>query len=144
MHLLSNQSKGLFHKAITMSGSAYTPWAIASDEKWAEKLAKKLGWNGKGGETACLAVLRKATPKTIVKMQEKLLTFHDREQFKLFPFAPVIEPYESEQCFMNKYPKDLMDGAWSKDVPVLTGICSNEGYIFYKSNSNRTRLFDLI
>lgn len=134
MHMLSDQSKDLFHKAILMSGTAYAPWAVSSDEEWAEKLAKKLGWDGKGGESACLAVLQKASPRSIVKMQEKITTLEDYKQMKLIPFSPVIEPYESEQCFLKKYSKDLGDSAWSKNVPVLTGICANEGFVFYKRN----------
>lgn len=133
MHLLSNRSKDLFHKAILTSGSAFASWAISSDEQWPQKLAKKLGWNGEGGDAACLAVLQKASPKDIVKKQEEITTVEDRKQFKTFPFSPVIEPYESEQCILNTYPTDLIEDAWSKNVPVLTGLCSNEGHVFYKS-----------
>lgn len=134
MHMLSNRSKDLFHKAILMSGSAYACWAISANEDRPMKLAKKLGWNGEGGDSACLAVLQKASPKAIVKMQEEITTFEDRKRFRFIPFAPCIEPYESEQCFLNKYPTELIEDAWSKHVPVLTGICSNEGLIFYKRN----------
>lgn len=136
MHLISDQSKDLFHKAILTSGSAYAPWAISSDDDWAQRLAKKLGWNGEGGEANCLTVLQEASPKSIIKMQEELTTLEDRKQFKIIPFAPVVEPYVSEQCFLSKFPKDLCDTAWSKQIPLLTGVCSNEGFIFYKSNLN--------
>lgn len=115
-----------------MSGSAYANWAISANEGRPQKLAKKLGWNGEGGDAACLAVLQKASPKAIVKMQEEITTFEDRRRFRFIPFSPVIEPYESEQCFLNGYAADLTENAWSKHVPVLSGICSNEGLIFYK------------
>lgn len=117
-----------------MSGSAYAPWAISSDEEWAQKLARKIGWNGEGGESACLAFLQKAPRKAIIKMQAKVTTLEDHKQFQLIPFIPVIEPYQSEQCFLNKYPNDLADAAWSKNVPVLNGLCSNEAFAFYKCN----------
>lgn len=138
MHLLSNQSKDLFHKAIEMSGTCFAPFAISPEKDWLQRLAKKLGWNGEGGEAACYAILKRASPKAIIKMQEELLTLDDRKQFNLLPFSPVVEPYESEQCFLNKYPKDLIDNAWSKHIPLLTGICSNEGFIFYKSICSRS------
>lgn len=136
MHMLSNRSKDLFHKAILMSGSAYACWAISANEGRPQKLAKKLGWNGEGGDAACLAVLQKASPKAIVKMQEEITTLVDCKRFRFIPFSPVIEPYESEQCFLSGYAKDLIADAWSKHVPVLSGLCSNEGLIFYKRNFN--------
>lgn len=117
-----------------MSGSAFACWAITANENRPQKLARKLGWNGEGGESACLAVLQKASPEAIVKMQEELTTLEDHKRFRFIPFSPVIEPYDSEQCFLNSYAEDLIENAWSKHVPLLTGICSNEGLIFYKSN----------
>lgn len=133
MHMLSDRSKNLFHKAIMMSGNAYACWALASDDDWPQRLAKRLGWNGKGGEAACLAVLRRASPNAIIKMQEEVTTLKDRKRFNSIPFSPVIEPYDSEQCILNQYPKTLIKTAWSKHVPVIVGMCSNDGYVFFKS-----------
>lgn len=134
MHLLSHQSKNLFHKAMVMSGSAYAPWSLSPDGgDWPQRLARELGWDGTGGEKACFRVLQKAKPYAIVKASEKLLTLQDRKQIRIIPFSPVLEPYETPQYFLRKYPAELIDSAWSKHIPIILGVCSNEGLLFYKS-----------
>lgn len=134
MHMLSNQSKNLFHKAIVMSGTAYAPWALSSNGgDWPQRLAKKLGWNGVGGESACLRILQKAKPRSIVQATEKLATIDDCKQITFIAFSPVLEPYETPQCFLRKLPSELIDLAWSKHIPTIIGACSNEGLLFYKS-----------
>lgn len=141
MHMLSDRSKNLFHKAIMMSGNAYSQWALSSEDDRPQRLARKLGWNGEGGESACLAVLQRASTNAIIKMQEEITTLEDRKRYTSIPFSPVIEPYESEQCFLNQYPKNLINSAWSKHVPVIVGVCSNDGYVFFKSNLPQIRTF---
>lgn len=135
MHMLSNQSKDLFHKAIIMSGTAFAPWALLPDGgDWAQRLAKKLGWNGVGGESACLKILQKAKPSAIVQAQDKLsLTTGSKIFDRFIPFPAVLEPYETAQCFLNKYPSETIDSAWSKHIPIILGVCANEGLLFYKS-----------
>lgn len=139
MHLTSNLSKGLFHKAIMMSGTVYAPWAVTPVKDWTQRLAKKLGWNGEGGEKSCLNVLQRASPDAIIKVQDSLLTLQDRKRYVLFPFGPTVEPYESAQSFLTKHPKEIIDVAWSKNIPVIIGACSEEGLLMYKSN-----LFEII
>lgn len=134
MHMLSNQSKNLFHKAIVMSGTAFAPWSLSADGgDWPQRLAKKLGWNGVGGESACLDILQKAKPHSIIQAQDKLLTIDDCKQIRFIPFSPVLEPYETSQCFLSKFPSELIGSAWSKHIPTIIGACSNEGLLFYKS-----------
>lgn len=134
MHLISDLSKGLFHKAIMMSGTVYAPWAITPVPDWSQRIAKKLGWNGEGGEKVCLNVLQRASPDAIIKVQESILTLEDRKRYVLFPFGPTIESYESNQSFFSKDPKELINTAWSKNIPVIIGGCSEEGLLLYKSN----------
>lgn len=131
--MISDMSKGLFHKAIMMSGSAYAPWALTPVKDWTQRIAKKLGWNGEGGEKVCLNVLQHASHDAIIKVQESTLTIEDRKRYVLFPFGPVVEPYESAQCFLKTDPKELLGSSWSKDIPVIIGNCSEEGLLFYKS-----------
>lgn len=71
-HMLSKQSKGLFHKGVPMSGNALHSWAIVPNNNWAERLAKNLGWNGEGGPAEILEYLENADPVQIVIEQEKV------------------------------------------------------------------------
>ncbi|XP_055320705.1 esterase B1-like [Sitodiplosis mosellana] len=140
LHLISDMSKGLFHKAILMSGTAYAPWALSPVKDWTQRIAKKLGWNGEGGEKACANVLQRASHDAIIKVQESTLTLEDRKKYILCPFGPVVEPYESAQCFLKKDPKELAQIAWSKDVPMIMGTCSEEGLLFYKMTMKKPSL----
>ena len=73
-HMLSEMSQGLFHKAIAMSGTVFNPWSIVRLKSNGERLAKALGWDGAGGTKQCMQVLLKASPQSIIKAQETLLT----------------------------------------------------------------------
>lgn len=171
-HMMSEMSNGLFHKAIVMSGTVYSPWAVSTVNDWPQRLARKLGWNGDGGDKACLAVIQNASSDSITKSQESILTLEvsipngiavrifsmpkiylfilqDRKRYVFFTFGPVIEPYESEQCFLSKDPKLIArNNAWSKNIPMIIGGCSDEGLLFHKSElktlSGRMKLHVLI
>lgn len=73
-HLLSDMSRGLFHKAIVMSGSALNPWGICPLKNLAERLAKAVGWTGEGGPVEMMKVLRAARPEALIKAQEAITT----------------------------------------------------------------------
>lgn len=134
MHMVSELSKGLFHKAIMISGNFYMPWVISPITNWTQRVAEKLGWNGHGGDGACLNVLQKASHHAIIKAQDSILTWDERSHYTYFPFSPVIEPYQSENSFLCTDPKELIDVAWAKDMPTIIGYCSEEGLLPYKSN----------
>lgn len=72
-HMVSDLSRGLFQRAIVMSGCVLNNWSVVPRRKFSERLAKALGWNGQGGERAALEVLVKADPESIVREQEVLL-----------------------------------------------------------------------
>lgn len=74
LHLMSDLSKGLFHKAILMSGTALNPWSFCQMKNATERLAKGVGWTGEGGTSEMMNILRTASPDRIIKVQNKLLT----------------------------------------------------------------------
>lgn len=115
-----------------MSGAATAPWAISPIKDWTYRLARKLGWNGDGGDKACLNVIQQTQSSAIIKAQDAILTTDDRKKNVLFTFGPVVEPYESTQCFLAKDPKALFSNAWSKHIPMIAGCCSDEGLLFYR------------
>lgn len=118
-----------------MSGNFFAPWLLLPVSDWPQRIARRLGWNGDGGEKGCLYFLQRSHADTIVKHQMETLTEEDIKSYTFFPFGPTVEPYEAEQCFMSKHPKELLRTSWSKDIPLLVGGCSEEGLLFYKSNS---------
>lgn len=118
-----------------MSGSSYALYGLSCFDTRPHCLAKLLGWNGKGGDAACLKLLQQATPSQIVKVQEDVVSADDLKTSNMMPFGPVIEAYKSEQSFISSDPKDLVGTAWSKHVPVIIGSCSNEGLGIFKSKA---------
>ncbi|CAO1344150.1 unnamed protein product [Diamesa hyperborea] len=128
-HMISNYSRGLFHKAIPMSGVSFNKcWSLVPRRNWAEKLAMKLGYNGIGTEKEILEFLENAEALAIVNACGVLLT--DEEQFGehlLIAFGPVIEPYVTDQTFFDKDVVLMARDAWSKDMNIMIGGSSYEG-----------------
>ena len=99
-HMISNISKGLFHKAIPMSGVSFNKcWSLVPRRNWAEKLAVKLGWNGIGTDKDILEFLENAEALDIVNACGVLLT-DEVEIQKKNHFTWNINPC-LELCFRN-------------------------------------------
>src|SRR5690349_2228857 len=65
-HCVSEQSKGLFNRAIIMSGCVLNDWSITPQLQWPERLARKLGYEGNNEEKNVYEFLQKADPVKIV------------------------------------------------------------------------------
>lgn len=130
--MMSDSAKGLFQRAIPMSGTSFIKtWAFSDKAELTERLAKGLGWDGTGGERKILEILENAEAKDIVEVESKLLT--DDEFFRehiMFPFTPVIEPYVTENTFIAEDPVLAGRKAWSNDIDCLLGATSLEGSLF--------------
>lgn len=50
----------------------------------------------------------------------------------MFPFGPVIEPYETENSVIPQDPLLMIEVAWSRDIDLIIGCTSDEGLIIYK------------
>jgi cholinesterase len=142
--MISDHSKGLFQKAIPMSGSAFCKvWAQVPPLDWPLKLAKHLGYTGKANEKDILEFLEKPDGMAIVQATKKVLTFEEEIGLHiLYAFGPVIEPYVSENCFIPKDPVLMAREAWSKNVDMLIGATSNEGIL--RANSQAEEISRLL
>lgn len=134
-HLISEMSRGLFHKAIAQSGTALNMWSIGPIKDVSERLAKALGWTGEGGYKKLVEILQSAKPENILKAQDKLITREERRHFVTFPFGPQVEPFKSAQCFIPERPVQMSRKAstWNKGIPLMIGGCSNEGLFLYRT-----------
>lgn len=129
-HCVSEQSKGLFRKAIIMSGCVLNKFSLTPQRDWANRLARKLGYEGsETDEEAILDWLRHADPVEIVRVQDSLLEPGERGKISM-AFAPHIEPYETDQTFIREQPLDLVRKAWSNRIDVLIGGTSHEGLMY--------------
>ena len=129
-HMISEQSRGLFHKAILMSGCAFNKtWSLPPKRNFVQRLGKNLGWDGSGGDKKLLEVLENADPFELMKqsLPNNILTDEEFSEFFIFAFCPVIEPYLSDSTFINTDPVMMAREAWSKDVDCIIGATSVEG-----------------
>lgn len=133
--LLTHQTKGLFHKAILMSGTAVSPWARTKDRAQAYRIAKKLGYKAGKNDEQILDYLRKARAGRLVAAAGQILTKEEKKNLLVFIHVPVVEPYETEQCVIPKDPVLMARETWSNDIPVIIGGCANEGYIYNPSKT---------
>lgn len=127
--MMSELTKGLFHRAIPMSGTSFIKaWPFVTKKELTERLAKSLGWDGEGGEKRLLEVLESVSGEDLVTAESKLLTKEEIfAEHICFPFTPVIEPYVNEKTLLTKDPVLLGREAWSNDIDCLLGGTSLEG-----------------
>jgi cholinesterase len=128
-HLISELSKGLFHRAIPQSGVAFNKtWSLHKRRDIPERLAKKAGWDGLGGEKGLLEFLESADHMKITESSFNLLTDEELYEQNLFvAFGPMIEPYITENCLLPKDPILMSREAWGNDIDVIFSGGANEG-----------------
>uniref|UniRef100_W8BG58 Carboxylic ester hydrolase n=1 Tax=Ceratitis capitata TaxID=7213 RepID=W8BG58_CERCA len=140
--MLSEQSKGLIHKGIVMSGSALCPWANLPNKRWAYRLAKALGYQGEDEDADVYKFLLNTKGPELVRGNGMVLTKDEKHNRIPFAFVPTVEPYWTEQCILSEHPYELLKKTWSNDIPMIMGGCSFEGLIFYPEVTRRPATLD--
>ncbi|XP_068155848.1 esterase B1 [Drosophila tropicalis] len=125
--MCTEQTRGLFHKAIIQSGCALNEWAKAPDLNFPYRLAKQVGYKGSQKDSDVLEFLNKMSARQIAKVDQDTITKDEMRSFLLFAFGPVVEPYEAEHCVVPKRHKDMLMNAWGNDIPLIIGGNSFEG-----------------
>ncbi|XP_014290281.1 esterase FE4 [Halyomorpha halys] len=123
-HLLSPLSKGLFHRAICMSGVALNPWSLAENLK--EKtmvIATDLGCPV-NDSLIMINCLRDRPAEHIVSLTKKFLYWGN--MFPLVFFGPVIEQ-PSETAFISDLPVNILKDKSGSDVPAIIAFTVDEG-----------------
>jgi cholinesterase len=131
-HCVSERSKGLFNRAIIMSGCILNSWSLTPHRDWANRLARKLGYVGSENESEILEYLQKADPVKIVEFQKTLLKSDEIGKIA-FSFAPHVESYITEDTFIPSNPLDLLRKAWSNDIDILIGGVADEGLMYLEN-----------
>lgn len=130
---LSPLAKGLLQRAIIMSGTAFcSQWALGPrsfSKKYAEKLARRLGWNGQtGDEKSLLNFLENVDANEIVRKSNVVVSAEDEFVNGIqIAFVPVIEPYNTKNCIIHKDPIEMTKTAWSNDIDIIFTGTSFEG-----------------
>ncbi|XP_069678766.1 uncharacterized protein [Periplaneta americana] len=143
LHLLSPMSRGLFHRAISQSGSALNPWAYQTPEESLE-LALRLGEDFgaiSSDRHIVLERLKQVPVRQLVEyMGAKLL----------MPFSgTVCKPTQdtnaaSGEIFLPDSPMNLINKGKFLEVPYMTGVNSEEGIILTKVLRHLSRLLSSV
>lgn len=128
-HCIAETSRGLFHKAVILSGSCF---ASLSQLSWAKRLASALGFEGDtDDESEVLKFLEAADCLKMAKAGMKLATEDEKREHDInLPFGPIVEPYVDSSTFLPSPSVDLLKNAWSNDIDVLLGGALDEGMFF--------------
>lgn len=119
---------GLFHKAISQSGTALSSWTINSDPAQnAYNLADQLGVRYIDHEDL-VAKLRELPGELLMDTTPGLLDMEiARGLVSEFTYAPVIDPADyTGDKFLPRHPREIMNSGDFLDVPLIIGYCSEE------------------
>nr|CAD7261329.1 unnamed protein product [Timema shepardi] len=138
--MLSIFPTGLFHRAISESGSALNPWAYANHtQERAFRLGSYLGHETEDTQDL-LDFLRTLPENNLVKALSNALTDEEKVGFLSYPFVPSLEyPRSDEQPFLPYHPYYIeINGLYNK-VPYITGVNIDEGASFVGSDDALTQ-----
>lgn len=134
---ITPQTKGLFQRAIIISGSAFNKtWSLTQRRNQAERLARSLGWKGRSGDESSILSFLEDVPAFELDDAWKTL-FTDEEVYgysMIIPFGPVIEPYVTDNCVVPKEPVEMAREAWTNDHELVVMGNSFEG--IYRAITN--------
>ncbi|KAH8243627.1 hypothetical protein KR032_009035, partial [Drosophila birchii] len=133
MMMTTEQTRGLFHKAIMQSGSMYCDWANEPRGQWAYRLACLLGYSETEDEKEVFRFLQRASASKIASKSFRLISLEERRELILFPFTPVVEPYITRDCILARPLIEMQPAAWGNDLPLILGGNSFEGLFSYQA-----------
>nr|WGO51725.1 putative antennal esterase CXE27 [Ectropis grisescens] len=131
LHILSPMSKGLFKRAICMSGVPFCDWSIAyQPTRRAFMLGKLLGKETRDPKEL-LEFLQSIPTEKLIEPIPAVLTSEEviNKAAKLFLFVPQIEKNLGQEHFLTESPESLLKNGKINDVDIFIGQTSEEGLI---------------
>ncbi|KAH9641218.1 hypothetical protein HF086_004605 [Spodoptera exigua] len=129
LHLLSPLSKGLFKRAIAMSGAFFKDFQSPFEhKKRALLLAKQLG-NCTNDPNEALSYLQQAEAVDLVTAKPFLLYNEQarRELLEIMNFRPIIEKQMESGNFLTEDPMELLINGKVNSVELVLGHTEEEG-----------------
>ena len=127
-HVISPMSKGLFKKAISMSGSPSCDWSIAFEpQKRAFILAKDLGFETNNTHEL-LEFLQSVPAEKLTDTNPCLLSFeeYNNNLIKFYHFTPVVEKKFGTEHFLTEDIYEALKNKRISDVDFFIGYTSDE------------------
>jgi len=125
-HILSKASSGLFHKALSQSGTALKPWALSSDpSRQAYNFGKKFNCPSNSSQEL-VSCLRGIDAKKLVQVHLAVMSAIKRP---LDTFAPTVETVITGDTFLSEDPYILEKSGNFNKVTWMTGVNKGEGLL---------------
>ncbi|XP_075974998.1 juvenile hormone esterase-like [Anticarsia gemmatalis] len=128
LHIVSPMSKGLFQRAIPMSGVPSCDWSMSfMPQKRAFVLGKILGFET-NDPNELLEFLQKVPVEKLVDTNPTVMSFEDRNNniLKMYHFTPVVEKDFGKEQFLTEDHIEILKKGKINDVDVLLGHTSQE------------------
>ncbi|XP_055677260.1 venom carboxylesterase-6-like [Lutzomyia longipalpis] len=141
-YLMSYPSaKGLFHRAISQSGTLHSPWTFKNTTQALQmtlRLAHELRCErGRQDNWSKLVeCLRHKSAESIVQSTSEL---HYWMGFPLAVFNPTLEK-DREGAFVAEHPENIVRDNHGQNIPLLIGLTSEEGAFTTASITDKPRL----
>ncbi|XP_069696459.1 esterase FE4-like isoform X2 [Periplaneta americana] len=132
--MLSPVSNGLFHRAISQSGTALAPWALSPPglmKQYSRMLAASLACPI-APSIEMLACLRHRDAEDIIYSAPP---FYDGDDNPLVTFRPVVETstVDDHEAIITSHPVQALLNTSQHHVPWMTGLSSADGAIITAS-----------
>jgi len=129
--MLSPLSEGLFHKAILESGSSLNPWARNKNPAQQVKKFKNVLGITTDNPVDLIKKLQSIDDRELVTAMDKIIDDDSFKYAEIFGFAPVVEKaFKNVNAFLTTEPLEVLKQGKFHKVPIIMGLCSNEGAIF--------------
>ncbi|XP_004535155.2 venom carboxylesterase-6 [Ceratitis capitata] len=127
-HMLSDSSKGLFHKAIIQSGTYYNPWAQPQYKGVSVERARTAAFMvGCGNYSEWPEILECMRGKSAELVVSTVYTLFKWDYDPMVPYQPVVEvPHEG--AFLTTLPRNV-DVPHGFQLPIMIGATSEEGLL---------------
>ncbi|XP_050673223.1 esterase 6-like [Leptidea sinapis] len=126
--MLSENARGLFHKAIPESGAGVAAFSVQTDPiANAIEYAKLLNYTGPGS-VAELEKYYKSLPYELLVSGDVTA----RED-SVFLMSPCIESKENKDAFLSESPDNILKSGLYPKIPILYGFSSMEGLLRLES-----------
>ncbi|CAH2047748.1 unnamed protein product, partial [Iphiclides podalirius] len=130
-HIVSPMSKGLFRRAIAMSGVPLADNSISFEpQKRAFALGKQLGMDTDDPDKL-LEFLQIINAQNLTKTNPFLTSFEElnANPFKQVYFVPVVEKDFGQERFLTEDPLESLDSGHINDADVMMGYTNQEALI---------------
>lgn len=139
-------STGLFHRAISQSGTALVSWTLQKDPlSVAQDLANSLGLSYTSTQDM-VAQLRNLPAHTLTAQNPSMMDLpHARGIASPLTWVPTIDPeaYTGVK-FLPRHPRDIMEAGDFMDIPLIIGYTSDESLFMIREQLLDTTVRDTV